>query len=128
MVNFEVLMQRNTMYREKECASLKQFQENMEEQVAELARGVGRGGETLCLRKIPRSAMNVLPLKERMKILRRHMPELDPLVRSRNFEEVNLGLNVLDALSPKPRAASNAPSPVASSIARWACRSRPSWP
>ena len=27
---------------------------------------------------LPRSAMNVLPLKERMKILRAHMPELDP--------------------------------------------------
>ena len=48
---------------------------------------------------LPRSAMNVLPLKERMKILRRHMPELDPLVRSRNFAEVNLGLNVLDAVT-----------------------------
>jgi ferredoxin--NADP+ reductase len=36
MVNFEVLMQRNTMYREKECASLKQFQENKEEELAEL--------------------------------------------------------------------------------------------
>ena len=36
MVNFEVLMQRNAMYREKECASLKQFQEHQEEQVAEL--------------------------------------------------------------------------------------------
>ena len=29
-------MQRNAMYREKECASLKQFQERWEEQVAEL--------------------------------------------------------------------------------------------
>jgi ferredoxin--NADP+ reductase len=36
MVNFEVLMQRNTMYREKECASMKNFQEHWEEQVAEL--------------------------------------------------------------------------------------------
>jgi ferredoxin--NADP+ reductase len=36
LVNFEVLMQRNTMYREKECASLKDFQERWEEQVAEL--------------------------------------------------------------------------------------------
>ena len=27
--------------------------------------------------------MNILPLKERMKILRTHMPELDPQVRSR---------------------------------------------
>jgi glutamate synthase (NADPH/NADH) small chain len=47
--------------------------------------------------------MNVLPLKERMKILRRHMPELDPLVRSRNFAEVNLGLNVLDAVTEASR-------------------------
>ena len=35
-VNFEVLMQRNTMYRDKECASLKHFNETREEQVAEL--------------------------------------------------------------------------------------------
>jgi ferredoxin--NADP+ reductase len=37
-VNFEVLMQRNAMYREKECASLKDFQERWEEQVAELRK------------------------------------------------------------------------------------------
>jgi ferredoxin--NADP+ reductase len=43
MVNFEVLMQRNTMYREKECASLKQFQENMEEQLAELRAELAAG-------------------------------------------------------------------------------------
>ena len=47
---------------------------------------------------LPRSAMNILPLKERMKIIRRHMPELDPAVRSRNFEEVNQGLPASDAL------------------------------
>jgi ferredoxin--NADP+ reductase len=35
-VNFEVLMQRNAMYREKECASLKEFEKHKEEQVAEL--------------------------------------------------------------------------------------------
>ncbi len=35
-VNFEVLMQRNTMYRQKECESLKRFNENQEEEVAEL--------------------------------------------------------------------------------------------
>jgi ferredoxin--NADP+ reductase len=34
-VNFEVLMQRNTMYRDKECESLKRFEENKD---AELAR------------------------------------------------------------------------------------------
>ena len=35
-VNFEVLMQRNAMYREKECAALKEFDAHKEEQVAEL--------------------------------------------------------------------------------------------
>jgi len=54
-------------------------------------------------RPLPRSAMNVLPLKERMKILRRHMPELDPHVRSRNFFEVNLGLPEADALTESTR-------------------------
>jgi len=43
MVNFEVLMQRNTMYREKECASLKQFQENKEEEIAELRAELDAG-------------------------------------------------------------------------------------
>jgi glutamate synthase (NADPH/NADH) small chain len=41
---------------------------------------------------------NTLPLKERMKIARAHMPELDAEVRSRNFQEVNLGLEAADAL------------------------------
>jgi glutamate synthase (NADPH/NADH) small chain len=40
---------------------------------------------------------NTLPLKERMQIPRVEMPELDPEVRSRNFEEVNLGLQAADA-------------------------------
>ena len=35
-VNFEVLMQRNSMYREKECASLKDFEEHQAEEVLEL--------------------------------------------------------------------------------------------
>jgi glutamate synthase (NADPH) small chain len=52
---------------------------------------------------LPRSAMNVLPLKERMKILRTHMPEADPVVRSRNFEEVNQGLPKADALTEASR-------------------------
>lgn len=37
---------------------------------------------------------NPLPAKERMKIRRQHMPERQPEVRARNFEEVNLGLPV----------------------------------
>jgi len=36
MVNFEVLMQRNAMYRDKECQSLKRFEENKDEELAQL--------------------------------------------------------------------------------------------
>jgi ferredoxin--NADP+ reductase len=36
LVNFEVLMQRNTMYRGKECQSLKYFEEHKEEELADL--------------------------------------------------------------------------------------------
>jgi ferredoxin--NADP+ reductase len=36
MVNFEVLMQRNAMYRDKECESLKRFEEQKEEEVAKV--------------------------------------------------------------------------------------------
>jgi glutamate synthase (NADPH/NADH) small chain len=47
--------------------------------------------------------INALPLKERMKIARTAMPELDPQVRSRNFEEVNRGLPEADALTEATR-------------------------
>ncbi len=36
MVNFEVLMQRNAMYRDKECESLKRFQEQKDEELAKV--------------------------------------------------------------------------------------------
>jgi ferredoxin--NADP+ reductase len=36
LVNFEVLKQRNTMYRDKECQSLKEFEEHKDEEVAQL--------------------------------------------------------------------------------------------
>jgi ferredoxin--NADP+ reductase len=36
MVNFEVLMQRNAMYRDKECESLKRFEEHREEELAQV--------------------------------------------------------------------------------------------
>jgi ferredoxin--NADP+ reductase len=42
-VNFEVLMQRNTMYRAKECESLKRFEANKEEEVAELRAELAAG-------------------------------------------------------------------------------------
>lgn len=44
-----------------------------------------------------------MPLKERMKIQRTVMPELDPAVRSRCFAEVNLGLPPTDALTEASR-------------------------
>jgi glutamate synthase (NADPH/NADH) small chain len=46
---------------------------------------------------------NTLPLKERMKIARIHMPEADPAARSHNFSEVNQGLAVLDAATEATR-------------------------
>ncbi len=49
------------------------------------------------------SEKNTLPLKERMKTLRRQMPEADAQARSRNFEEVNLGLETADALTEATR-------------------------
>jgi len=42
-VNFEVLMQRNTMYRDKECASLKHFEEHKEEELAQLRAELAAG-------------------------------------------------------------------------------------
>ena len=52
---------------------------------------------------LPPQERVVLPLKERMKILRAKMPELDPQLRSRNFEEVNLGLVPAAALTEASR-------------------------
>jgi glutamate synthase (NADPH/NADH) small chain len=46
---------------------------------------------------------NLLPLKDRMKITRTRMPELDPQVRSRNFEEVNLGISAADSVTEATR-------------------------
>ena len=43
LVNFEVLMQRNAMYRDKECESLRQFNENKDEQVARLRAEMAAG-------------------------------------------------------------------------------------
>jgi flagellar basal body rod protein FlgB len=36
LVNFEVLIQRNTMYHDKECQSLKRFEQNKIEELADL--------------------------------------------------------------------------------------------
>ncbi|MGC9158089.1 MAG: NADPH-dependent glutamate synthase [Terracidiphilus sp.] len=52
---------------------------------------------------LPPIEKNPVPLKERMKIQRTHMPELPPDVRSHNFEEVNLGLEAASALTEATR-------------------------
>jgi len=52
---------------------------------------------------LPPQDRTALPLKERMKILRAKMPELDPQLRSRNFQEVNLGLAPAEALTEASR-------------------------
>ncbi len=50
-VNFEVLMQRNAMYRGQECQSLKQFEEHKQEELAQLRAGIAtREKETAQLR------------------------------------------------------------------------------
>jgi ferredoxin--NADP+ reductase len=41
-VNFEVLMQRNAMYRDKECASLEQFKANKDEELAQLRADIAQ--------------------------------------------------------------------------------------
>jgi len=52
LVNFEVLMQRNAMYRDKECASLRYFEEHKAEEVAELrAELAAKQRELVRLRK-----------------------------------------------------------------------------
>ena len=43
LVDFDVLTQRNAMYRDKECESLKRFEENKEEEVAGLRKELAAG-------------------------------------------------------------------------------------
>jgi ferredoxin--NADP+ reductase len=43
LVNFEVLMQRNAMYRDKECESLKRFEQNRDTELAELRAELAAG-------------------------------------------------------------------------------------
>lgn len=49
------------------------------------------------------AAASKLGVKERLAIPRVHMPELDPDIRSRNFEEVNLGLDYDQAVQEAQR-------------------------
>ena len=49
------------------------------------------------------TSKNPLPMKERVKIPRQHMPEQEPSARRGNFAEVNLGLPVAFAASEASR-------------------------
>ena len=49
---------------------------------------------------------NQVPLEDRIKIERTRMPEQDPNVRNRNFEEVNLGLDPAAATNEATRCIS----------------------
>jgi len=48
-------------------------------------------------------AGNRLPLKDRMKLPRNHMPEADAVERSRSFQEVNLGFSIIDTANEAAR-------------------------
>ncbi len=74
LVNFEVLMQRNAMYRDKECAVAQALRAEQGRGSGRASRGVGRKKETRTMSE----ERYALPLKERMKIARTQMPELDP--------------------------------------------------
>jgi hypothetical protein len=51
LVNFEVLMQRNAMYRSQECQSLKAFEQHRQEELAQMrAAAATREKETAQLR------------------------------------------------------------------------------
>ncbi len=52
MVNFEVLMQRNAMYRDKECESLKRFDENKDKELAQVRAQYAKQEAQQWLRKI----------------------------------------------------------------------------
>ena len=45
LVNFEVLMQRNAMYRDKECQSLRHFEQHKEQELAQLRAELARKEE-----------------------------------------------------------------------------------
>jgi hypothetical protein len=49
LVNFEVLMQRNTMYRIQECQSLKAFEEHRQEELARVRTALATKGKEAAL-------------------------------------------------------------------------------
>ncbi len=64
-------------------------------------------------------SLNPLPLKERMKVPRQHMPEQLPRLRATNFTEVNLGYSTELARQEAMRCLECA-KPACTTDVRWA--------
>ena len=100
-VNFEVLMQRNNMYREQERQSIERLQADPRRRSEEAARESARDTSAPRLRRWAMTektaSHNPLPNKERIKLPRQRVPEQDACVRAHNFQEVNLGFPIEQA-------------------------------
>ena len=113
LVNFEVLMQRNAMYREKECQSLKNSRNTR--------KGTGRSSapswptwtSKLASKRAAR-AKNTLPLKDRMKIPRAPHAGARSAAAQPQLRRSQSRPAEADAAHRGQRAASSAPSPAAS--------------
>ena len=86
-VNFEVLVQRNSMYRDAEQQSLEEYKRSREsEHAAWRLSAKERSDEPNCGK-----SKNPLSPRDRMKVPRQLMPEQAAETRAHNFKEVNLG-------------------------------------
>ena len=90
-VNFDVLMQRNAMYREQERQSIERLQANPEAEVARVRESIHAHQCAAEAAGVKGMSNNPLPNKERVKLPRQRMPEQDAQVRAGNFLEVNVG-------------------------------------
>ena len=93
-VNFDVLVQRNTMYRDAEAAGSEgiQVRPGIASRCRSRRRRRGlRRRRSQAMTQPAKPSLNPLPLKERMKVPRQPMPEQPAELRAHNFNEVNLG-------------------------------------
>ena len=65
LVNFEVLMQRNAMYRDKECQSLKEFRDHQQEELAELRAEIAAREKELARLEVAAHPTPALPAGEK---------------------------------------------------------------
>jgi ferredoxin--NADP+ reductase len=63
-VNFEVLMQRNAMYHDKECLSLKEFRDHQQEELAGLRAEIAAREKELALLEVAAPPAPALPVEE----------------------------------------------------------------